>query len=141
MRIKKEENLLETDTSVVKRKTRQRQATGLAEPLSCLEEIFQAGGDMSSFPFEESIIEETEEYIVVQRSFDKNLGREELVWHRDKEDREICVIEGEGWYLQFDNELPNLMQKNVSYKIPSETWHRIINTNETKLLINVRKYK
>ena len=96
---------------------------------------------MSSLPFEESVIEETEEYIVVQRSFDKNLGREELVWHRDKEDREICVIEGEGWYLQFDNELPNLMQKNVSYKIPSETWHRIINTNETKLLISVRKYK
>ena len=96
---------------------------------------------MSYLPFDESIIKETEKYIVVQRSFDNKLGNEELVWHRDKEDREIYLIEGEGWYIQFDNELPNLMQKNVSYKIPSETWHRIINTNETKLLINVRKYK
>mgnify|MGYP001455219385 CR=1 FL=1 len=95
----------------------------------------------SLLPFEESIIEETEEYIVVQRSFDKSLSREELVWHRDKEDRELCLIEGEGWYLQFDNELPNLMQKNVSYKIPKATWHRITNTNETKLLISVKKYK
>lgn len=96
---------------------------------------------MSSLPFEEKIIEETEEYIVVQRSFDKNLGIEELVWHRDEEDREICLVEGEGWYLQFDNELPNLMQKDISYKIHKHIWHRIINTNNTKLLINIKKFK
>ena len=30
----------------------------------------------------------------------------ELVWHQDKEDRHIEVIDGEGWSIQMDNQLP-----------------------------------
>ena len=51
------------------------------------------------------------------------------------------VVEGDGWYLQIENELPQLMQKESIFKIPKETWHRIINKNGTNLIINVRKYK
>ena len=59
----------------------------------------------------------------------------------DKEDREVYVVEGDGWYLQIENELPQMMQKESVFKIPKETWHRIINKNGTNLIINVRKYK
>ena len=92
-------------------------------------------------PFREKIIEETETYILVQRDFMSTLIEEELNWHMDEEDRDVFVVEGDGWYLQIENELPRLMQKETIFKIPKETWHRIINKNGTKLIINVRKYK
>ena len=96
---------------------------------------------MSNLPFEELVLEETPTYILVQRNFMSDLNEEELIWHRDKEDREISIIEGDGWYIQMDNELPQLMQKESIFKIPKETWHRIINKNGTNLIVNVRKYK
>jgi quercetin dioxygenase-like cupin family protein len=92
-------------------------------------------------PFTEKIIEETETYILVQRSFMSNLIEEELNWHMDEEDREVFVVEGDGWYLQIENELPQMMQKESLFKIPKEIWHRIINKNGTNLVIKVRKYK
>ena len=90
--------------------------------------------------FEEKIIEETPTYTLVQRSFCED-SYDNLEWHRDKEDREVMLVEGDGWYIQMENELPRLMQKESLFKIPKEIWHRIINKNGTKLIINVRKYK
>lgn len=96
---------------------------------------------MKSLPFKEKVIEETESYILVQRNFMSNLSEEELVWHKDKERREIFLVQGKGWYLQMDNELPVMLCKNNVFTIPKETWHRVINKNCTNLVINVRKYK
>ncbi len=93
------------------------------------------------FPFKELLIENNEVYVLVERTFKKDLDSDELIWHRDREDREITLKEGSGWYLQIENELPKLIQKESIFKIPKETWHRIINKNRTKLIINVRKYK
>ena len=92
-------------------------------------------------PFCEKIIEETETYVLVQRNFMSTLIEEELNWHIDEEDREVFVVEGDGWYFQIENEVPQLMQKESIFKITKETWHRIINKNGTNLIINVRKYK
>ena len=92
-------------------------------------------------PFREKIIEETGMYTLVQRNFISTLIEEELNWHMDAEDREVFVVEGDGWYLQIENEIPQLMQKESIFKIPKETWHRIIIKNGTNLIINVRKYK
>ena len=69
-------------------------------------------------PFKEKIIEETETYILVQRDFMSTLIEEELNWHMDEEDRDVFVVEGDGWYLQIENELPQLMQKESIFKIP-----------------------
>ena len=96
---------------------------------------------MSTLPFKEVFIEETEDYISVQRKFDSCLDENKLTWHRDKEDREVSLLEGLGWYIQIDNKLPQLMLKGSVFKIPKETWHRIINKNGTNLKINVRKFK
>jgi quercetin dioxygenase-like cupin family protein len=90
--------------------------------------------------FKEKIIEETPTYVLAQRSFSED-SYDNLEWHRDKEDREVMIVEGDGWYIQMENELPRLMQKESLFKIPKEKWHRIINKNGTNLIINVRKYK
>ncbi len=91
-------------------------------------------------PFKEKILEENENYILVQRIFDSSKD-EELIWHIDKEDREVTFIEGDGWYIQIENEIPQSLNKKGFFKIPKETWHRIINSKKTKLILNIRKYK
>ena len=40
------------------------------------------------------------------RNFSKNVKKLELVWHKDDEDRDIEILEGKGWQMQFDDELP-----------------------------------
>ena len=40
------------------------------------------------------------------REFKGDVASEELVWHQDREDRRVKVIESDGWMLQMDNELP-----------------------------------
>ena len=95
---------------------------------------------MKTLPFKEKIIEENEFYSIVTRSFSSDLTEDELVWHRDKEEREIKLIKGEGWYLQLDNQIPKLIEENYEVKIPKETWHRIINKNKTNLVLSIKKY-
>lgn len=74
------------------------------------------------FPFNEIKIKDN----IFIREFNSNLDSTELVWHRDKEDRKIKVLESNNWYLQLDNELPILLEENKEYFIPKETFHRII---------------
>ena len=65
------------------------------------------------------------------RTFDKNLNEEELIWHRDKKDREIAVIAGGGWHLQMDNKLPEQLKVGKLYYINKEEYHRLIKGNGT----------
>jgi len=60
------------------------------------------------------------------RRFEENVDDEELVWHRDREDRIVEVLQSEGWFYQEDNELPVLMERGNLISIPAKTWHRII---------------
>jgi len=96
---------------------------------------------MKKLPFKETILELNSKYTKVLREFNENLDHEDLYWHKDKEDRLIEVKEGSGWYLQLENELPQLMIEGLNFQIPKNTWHRIINKNSTNLVIEVRKYK
>lgn len=58
------------------------------------------------------------------REFSENLSNEEMVWHRDKEDRIISSINKTDWKIQLDNELPKNINENTF--IPKETYHRLI---------------
>lgn len=59
------------------------------------------------------------------RTFSKEVVSEELIWHRDHYSRVITVIEGEGWLLQLDNQLPIKMKVGDVYEISAYTYHRI----------------
>ena len=75
-------------------------------------------------------------YII--REFDSNIPNEELVWHRDKKDRVVEVIEGSGWRFQVDNKLPIELKEGMILEIPKETYHRIGKGN-TKLVIKIKE--
>ena len=62
----------------------------------------------------------------ILRTFDENVDDNELIWHRDKTDREVSVLAGDGWKLQFENKLPEQLIKGKLYKIPAMEYHRII---------------
>ncbi len=61
-----------------------------------------------------------------ERTFSESVESEELIWHRDKYNREITILEGEGWQLQLDNRLPEELIKGKIYKIPAMEFHRVI---------------
>ena len=60
------------------------------------------------------------------REFLDNVDDGELVWHRDKQTREVTVLEGTGWSLQLDNKLPKQLERGKLYKIPKMEYHRLI---------------
>ena len=60
------------------------------------------------------------------RTFDPLRDDEEFGWHRDMEDREIEILEGEGWQFQIQDCLPWLLKKGMEFKIEKEEYHRLI---------------
>jgi hypothetical protein len=74
----------------------------------------------------------------ILREFNVNIPNTELVWHRDKNDRIVEVISGNGWKFQMDNELPIELKEGMKLEIPKETFHRIGKGN-TKLVIKIKE--
>jgi quercetin dioxygenase-like cupin family protein len=71
------------------------------------------------------------------RTFSKDVNKLELVWHQDAEDREIEVLEGKGWELQMDNELPFELVKGDRIFIKELEIHRVLKgTTDLKIKIN-----
>lgn len=72
------------------------------------------------------------------RTFDVNTDDQEFIWHRDRKDREIEVLSGDGWKFQRDNEIPFNINKNNKFEIKAMTYHRIIKGN-TNLVIKIKE--
>jgi quercetin dioxygenase-like cupin family protein len=71
------------------------------------------------------------------RKFSSNVDELDLVWHQDKEDRLVEVLEGEGWKFQRDNNVPVDMKIGDRIFIPEGEIHRIIKgTTDLKIKIN-----
>ena len=78
------------------------------------------GGDV--FPFQEQKLGGSK----VVRTFSEDVESSELIWHRDKEERIVTILEGDEWGLQLDNQMPLKLQVGKQYIIPQEEWHRVI---------------
>jgi len=71
------------------------------------------------------------------RVFDvKAMVDEELVWHRDRADRDVYVVEANGWKFQFDNEVPFEMQEGDTIHIKKMDYHRILKGHD-RLVIKI----
>lgn len=60
------------------------------------------------------------------RTFSSDVDSDELIWHRDKRNRQITIISGTGWKLQLDDKLPVELIQGKLYDIPKEVYHRVI---------------
>ena len=90
---------------------------------------------MREFPFEEIKITENK----VIRIFDaENTSHSELIWHKDREDREITVEKSKDWHLQLENEVPVKLEVGQVHFIPAYTWHRLI-MGKKKLVVEIVK--
>lgn len=86
------------------------------------------------FPFTEEKISDN----VFIRTFTENITNDELVWHRDHENRIIEVIQSNGWKLQIDNCLPQSLNNGSTIAIEACIWHRIIK-GDGNLIIKITK--
>ena len=73
----------------------------------------------------------------VVRIFSSEVDVEELVWHHDKENRKITVLEGEGWQFQFNGSLPFELKQNQIFDIPEMMYHRVIK-GKTDLVLKIK---
>lgn len=73
------------------------------------------------------------------REFDPTISEsEEYVWHRDTADRTVTVLEGSGWQFQFDDEIPQVINKGNAIFIEKMKYHRLIPGTE-KLRIKIKE--
>ena len=87
-----------------------------------------------NFPF----IEQQVDSQLFIREFSADVDEMELIWHTDREDRVVHVIEGNNWKFQFDEQLPFEMLDGIDIVIPKGIIHRVIKGNGP-LKINVFK--
>jgi hypothetical protein len=83
------------------------------------------------YPFTE--LKEQDYYI---REFPQEVPEEELVWHRDREDRIVEPLHTTDWKLQIDDELPVIIDKPIFIK--RDIFHRLIKGTDN-LKIKVTK--
>lgn len=75
-----------------------------------------------SKPYSDNIITSTEKI----RTFTEDVDSGELMWHRDRENRLVEVLEGKNWKVQLDNELPIELNQGSKIYIPEGVYHRVI---------------
>ena len=74
------------------------------------------------------------------REFNKDVDSDELVWHRDRDDRYVTVNRGRGWKLQLENQLPVSLSPGKTYFIPAKTYHRVLK-GQSNLVVAIKEGK
>ena len=72
-------------------------------------------------PFSDSFVSENR----FKRVFDEQVDDGKLIWHKDKKDRVIYVIESNSWKIQYDNQLPIDLVNGNTYYVKKENYHRV----------------
>lgn len=75
------------------------------------------------------------------RTFESNTNSHELVWHRDKADRIVTVLEGDGWFFQMDNNIPYELEEGDVLNIPKMEYHRIYKAGNGNLVLEIEESK
>jgi len=78
--------------------------------------------------------QELRTFDTIQRKFKQDIDELELVWHRDRNDRQVTIIGETNWMFQFEDEIPQQLKDTIF--IPKSTYHRLIKgTGELNILI------
>jgi quercetin dioxygenase-like cupin family protein len=74
------------------------------------------------YPFTQRRLSEN----IILRKFSRDVSETMLEWHRDRQDRVVEVIHGDGWMFQRDNSIPVQISEGSTFKIRANEWHRVI---------------
>jgi len=102
--------------------------------ISALDRIEEEVQVVVKYPFSEELVSEN----VYRRTFAEGVDDDELIWHRDHEERVITVVESNGWKFQAENELPIYLTPGDQVTVKAEEWHRVIK-GEGNLVVEVHK--
>jgi len=58
------------------------------------------------------------------RTFEESTDIENLMWHRDEEDRIVISTDETDWQIQLEDSLPTGLNSEI--RIPAGIWHRLI---------------
>ena len=87
-------------------------------------------------PYYERVLSES----TAIRGFSHAVHQSELVWHRDRENRTIIVVEGTGWKFQRDNCLPELLSEGNRVSVSAGEYHRLVK-GDSDLIVTIIKEK
>lgn len=74
----------------------------------------------------------------IRRKFYETVAEEELIWHRDRKNRYVKVVESNGWKFQYDNELPINLEEGKTYFIEAMKYHRVLK-GQGNLVVEIRE--
>ena len=75
----------------------------------------------------------------IVRRFSSDVSDSELIWHRDRENRIIEILAGDGWMFQYDNSVPKKIKKGDVLFINKNEWHRVTK-GSSDLIIKINKF-
>ena len=75
-----------------------------------------------------------------ERIFREHVNESELVWHRDRKDRTVKIIECDGWKFQQDNKLPVELHEGDTINIKAFEYHRILKGTGS-LVVEITEYE
>lgn len=85
--------------------------------------------DQESRPYQE-----LRQFDTLRRTFKEDTPESELVWHRDRRDREVTILQETDWMFQLEDSIPQDLKDTIF--IPKNTYHRLIKgTGELDILI------
>jgi hypothetical protein len=73
------------------------------------------------------------------REFSSDIDEMDLVWHMDRRDRIVEVLEGEGWKFQFEDDIPIELNIGTKIEVPKNHFHRVWK-GTTGLKIKITEY-
>jgi hypothetical protein len=68
--------------------------------------------------------QELRTFNTILRKFTEDIDEHELVWHRDRRDRKVEVLNNTNWMVQLEDEIPQQLKQTIF--IPKNTYHRLI---------------
>tara|TARA_B100000902_G_C26949219_1_gene734930 strand:+ start:378 stop:668 length:291 start_codon:yes stop_codon:yes gene_type:complete len=74
----------------------------------------------------------------IYRTFSSDVNSDDLVWHRDRESRQVHILSGKGWKLQKDDKLPQELLPGTDVYIHKGLYHRLIK-GDGDLLIRIKE--
>jgi len=80
----------------------------------------------TDIPYKDNYIAED---VFVRTISEDATASNEFTWHRDSSDRSVEVIKSNGWKMQFDNQLPRLLNEGDIVFIKRKDFHRVIKGN------------